>query len=215
VSAGYRLVVPHPWVRVPVREDTRERVRVLVDHMARQAPKDMPPDQLGPMKREVEERLVRDIASAREHGGIDHYFPLGPMHGFHLGASFVVSEVSPPGIPAGEVDPASHASAVVAALAADDGQVVEIDGGPWVRTEVVVAPDTERAPDVDVPTRRVTYLGPVRDDPDRWVLVAFSTVGDGTPDGELTLLTVDLFDAIMGTWRWGALAAPASTAQEQ
>jgi hypothetical protein len=34
------------------------------------------------------------------------------------------------------------------------------------------------------------------------VLSALRGAGDGDPDSEVTRATVELFDAIMGTWRW-------------
>ena len=161
-------------------------------------PKELPPDQVGPLKRQLEERMVRDLLRAEEYGGLDCYFPVQQVHGFHLGTSFVVSQISPPG--GGDAD--ALVGGVLAELVAGGAGTVSIDDTLWARSEVVVEPDLEKAPDVDVPTRRVTYTAALPDDPRRWMVVSFSCVGDGTPDGELTLLTVELFDAIMSTWRW-------------
>ena len=129
--------------------------------------------------------------------------PSARCDGPHLGASFFVASVVPPGGTA-EVTPDALAGGVLAEVVATTpgARAVEIAGTVWVRTETVAAPDETRAADVDVPTRRVTYLTAVPDDPQQWVLVSFSTIGDGDPDSEHTLLTVELFDAIMGTWRW-------------
>ncbi len=199
---SYRLVLPRPWLRIPVREGTEERVRLIVEQAAHRLPKGAPPDQVGPWKREVERRLVADIRKAREYGGIDFYVPVESWHGFLLGASFVVSEVTPPGqLPD---DPDAAVGSVFAELVAGStgARPVDIDDTAWVRNETVVEPDLERAPGVDVPTRRITYTTAVPDEPSRWILTAFSCVGDGDPDSELTLLSVELFDAIMGTWRW-------------
>ena len=196
---SYRLVLPEQWVGVPVGSGTRARVHLLVEAHLTEVPKELPPDQVGPLKRQLEERMVRDILRAEEYGGLDCYFPVQPVHGFHLGTSFVVSQISPPG---GGDDPDQLVGGVLAELVAGGASTVSIDDTLWVRAESVIAPDPEKAPDVDVPTRRVTYTAALPDDPRRWMLVAFSCVGDGTPDGELTLLTVELFDAIMSTWRW-------------
>jgi hypothetical protein len=200
---SYRLVLPPPWVRVPLGAGAAERVHEIVEQAAAQAPKEMSPDQLGPLKRELERRMLTQLTAAADTGGLDHYFPLGPVHGIHLGASFFVASVVPPGATA-ELTPDALAGGVLAELVATTpgASAVEIAGAVWVRTEDVVPPDQERAADVDVPTRRVTYLTAVPDDPQQWVLVSFSTIGDGVPDSEHTLLTVELFDAIMGTWRW-------------
>jgi hypothetical protein len=63
---------------------------------------------------------------------------------------------------------------------------------------------TERMHGVTVEhgSRRVDYVLPVPADPDRWVVVSFSTLGSGDPNGELARLLVELFDAMMTTFRW-------------
>jgi len=198
---SYRLALPDQWASVPVGSGTRAPVRELVETLITEAPKEMPPDQFGPLKRQFEERLVRDVLRSVEYGGLDVYFPVQPVHGFHLGTSFVVSQINPPGAGSSD-DPDQLVGGVLAELVAAGARTVSIDDTVWVRSEGVVPPDPEKAPDVDVPTRRVTYTAALPDDPSRWMLVSFSCVGDGTPDGELTLLTVELFDAMMSTWRW-------------
>lgn len=202
---SYRVVLPKPWVRVPVRNGTEDRVREIVDATARRFPKDVPPDQVGPWKRELERRLVADVKAAADFGGIDFYLPSEDWHGFLIGASFVVSEVTPPGqLPTDETDPETAIGGVLAALVAASATArpVSIADTVWVRTETVLAPDLERAPGIDVPTRRVSFTTAVPDEPERWILSAFSCVGDGDPDSEVSRLSVELFDAIMGTWRW-------------
>ncbi|RBY97117.1 hypothetical protein DQ237_05935 [Blastococcus sp. TF02-8] len=200
---SYRIVLPPPWVRVPLGAGARDRVHEIVEQAATQAPKEMSPDQLGPFKRELERRILTQLAAAADHGGLDHYFPFGPMHGIHLGASFFVAAVTPPGGSA-DVAPDELAGGVLTELVATTpgATAVDVAGTVWVRTEDVAAPDPGRAQGLDVPTRRVSYLTAVPDDPQQWILVSFSTIGDGDPDSEHTLLTVELFDAIMGTWRW-------------
>lgn len=200
---SYRIVLPPPWVRVPLGPEAAGRVHDIVERAAAQAPKEMPPDQLGPLKRELERRMLTQLAAAAERGGLDHYFPLGPVHGIHLGASFFVASVTPPGVSA-QLPPDATAAGVIAELVASTpgAKAVEIAGSVWLRTESVLAPDPGRTGGVDVPARRVTYLTAVPDEPQQWVLVSFSTIGDGDPDSEHTQLTVELFDAIMGTWRW-------------
>lgn len=36
----------------------------------------------------------------------------------------------------------------------------------------------------------------------RWLIAAFSTLGDGDPGGEHAKILVELFDAIMSTFHW-------------
>lgn len=43
---------------------------------------------------------------------------------------------------------------------------------------------------------------PVPADPGRWITVVFSTLGAGDPQGALADLFVELFDAMMTTFRW-------------
>ncbi|MGH3816471.1 MAG: hypothetical protein ACRDRE_01680, partial [Pseudonocardiaceae bacterium] len=57
-------------------------------------------------------------------------------------------------------------------------------------------------PGVEHASRRVDYLLPVPADPDRWVIVSFSTLGAGDPTDDFAQLLVELFDAIMTTFRW-------------
>jgi hypothetical protein len=197
---SYRVVVPQPWVRIPVRGGgTAERISQVVARAAERLPKEMPPDERGPWVREQERRLATSVREAEDNGGVDLYLPSGPSHGILVGASIVVSEVKPPGASGGDGD--ALVGGVYAELVADGAVPVTIDGTTWVRSERVVAPDLARV-EVDVPTRRVTYTAALPDDPRSWVLVAFSCVGDGDPDSENTRIVVDLFDAIMGTWRW-------------
>lgn len=202
--SSYRLVLPRPWVRIPVQTGTEERVREVVTEVAARAPKDVPPDQLGPWRRELERRLVADVRAARDYGGVDFYLPSDTWHGFLVGASFVVSEVSPPGQRPDELDEDGAVGQVLAELVrtSPETQPVTIADTTWVRAERVEAADPDRAADLDLATRRVEYLTAVPAEPRRWVLVAFSCTGDGDPRGDLATLTVELFDAIMGTWRW-------------
>ena len=71
---------------------------------------------------------------------------------------------------------------------------------PCARTETVAEPD----PAQNVPTayRRADYVVPVPGQPGQWLISAFSTFGDGDPEGEVAKLLVSLFDAIMLTFRW-------------
>lgn len=76
---------------------------------------------------------------------------------------------------------------------------VEVDNVPGVRTERTAQADQDGS---ELASRRVAYVVPVPEDPGRWVSVVFSTVGAGRPDDELSDLFVELFDAMMSTFRW-------------
>jgi hypothetical protein len=137
------------------------------------------------------------VLQARAKGGVDLYMPIGPMHGIPVSASFIVSEGAA-GTGGEEIDPAT----LVTYLATQDASSapVQVDGAPAVRTEHVA--DPEPSAEVDAGSRRVDYIIPVPGTPDRWLLVAFSTLGAGSPDDELSAILVQLFDAIMSTFRW-------------
>lgn len=194
---GYQVILPRPWTRIPLGAEAPQRVRDLVAEQTVDWQGTVPPDQAGPLRRQLEQRLLTQVEQARRHGGVDLYLPVGRANGLILGASFVVSEVAADGVGAA----GATAEEVLAAVLAEGGAQVELDGARWARREEVRGPDRGDA-ESDVPTRRVSYLGPRPDDPTRWVLVGFSCVGDGDPDSPQTAVVVELFDAIMGTWTW-------------
>lgn len=205
---GYTLVKPPPWVRIDLGGDVRAQVRSLVDEAARAAPKELSPDELAPLKAQLTHRLETRLAGARDGGGLDYYFPATELHGVQLNASFLVSTVLP-----GASLEADLSTQVLAELAAGGASRVSIAGHEWARTEEVVGTEQDELTDDGVRARRVDYTCPIPGDEQLWVLVSFSTLGDGDPDSELTALVVDLFDAIMTTWRWrGPAPEPGSGA---
>lgn len=204
VVVSYRLVLPRPWVRVPVGQGTESRVRRLVEAQARAFPKEVSPDEVGPWKRNMERQLVTKIKSSAEYGGIDFYLPADAMGGILVGASFVVSGISPLVRLPNDTPGDAAVGAVLAELigAQPNSRLVSVGGQAWVRTQAVLEPDEAKAPGVDVPMVAVSYVTALPDDPQKWVLVEFSGTGDGDPRSDATVLIVELFDAIMTTWRW-------------
>ena len=150
----------------------------------------------------LEVRDAADVQAAADNGAVDVYLPTDTWHGFLIGASFVVSLVAPPGlVPEGATGEEAAALLITELAAGEGADLMSIDGTPWVRVESVEEADPARA-DIDVGTRRVEYLTPHPDIPQRWIIVAFSCTGAGDPTDEVADVTVRLFDAIMGTWRW-------------
>jgi hypothetical protein len=193
---GYTVVLPPGWQRLPVRTDADKAIRAAVADALRAVPKNVPRDQLAPYRVELERRLRAMVASARKPGGLDLYLPVQPVHGVPIPASFVVSEGS-----LGAVDPVDPAQ-MVAYLATEsvNGTAVTVDGSGAVRTEHTAGP--EPTADLEVGSRRVDYMVPVPGEADRWLVVAFSTLGAGDPDDQIAAALVQLFDAIMSTFRW-------------
>ncbi|QFR94972.1 hypothetical protein [Streptomyces tsukubensis] len=195
---GYELVLPPEWARIPMRSGTREAVRAIVDDAFSRLPADTPPDRVGPYRRELERRLNDAVEEARRAEALDLYLPLERMHGIAVAASIVVSEMNFPDEVA--VDPSAVAHRLLEAPGrAGRTSAVEVDEVPGVRTERTAKAGQDGS---ELASRRVDYVVPVPDDPGRWVSVVFSTVGAGQPDDELADLFVELFDAMMSTFRW-------------
>jgi hypothetical protein len=198
VPAGYMLMLPPGWHRIPVQRGARAAVKKIVeDAFARRSPA-VSPDQLVPLRLDLERRLSAMISQARERGGVDLYLPLEPRRGVPIAASFVVSQFAIGGGP----DQPADADAVLAHLASLDASatVTTVDEAMAIRTERVA--DADPAQGVDERSRRVDYVVGMPGDPARWLAVAFSTLGGGDPDDKLALALAQLFDAMMSTFRW-------------
>ncbi len=190
--AGYSLVLPPGWARIPLRHGTEQAITSILNRSFAGLPR----DQVASLRRELQLRLRNLTGKARESSGLDLYLPVDRMHGITATASFVVAEVS-----FGSVQPVDPAL-LVARLVGTSEQThpVDVAGVVGTRTEHVAAPDAEHG--VEYASRRVDYVLPVPEDPDRWVIVSFGTLGMGDPSDELAVLLVELFDAVMTTFRW-------------
>jgi hypothetical protein len=228
---GYTITLPPGWRRIPLRqgpEETEKAARAAVSASLRALPRAVPRDRLAAFRAESEGRLRTMAAQVRKQGGVDLYLPVESMRGIPVSASFVVSEGSLGGGGAAPADPAQ----VVTYLAAERGDGTRtqatVDGAMALRVEHVAGPDP--AADVQATTRRVDYIVSMPGAPDRWLIVAFSTLdqsgqipdGQGTqsahngaapdaahdgqgsagPGDQLAHLLVELFDAMMATFRW-------------
>lgn len=189
---GYTLVLPPGWSRVPLRRGTDKAITSILDRSFAGLPR----DRVATLRRELQLRLQDLAGRARENCGLDLYVPTERMGEVTVTASFVVAEMSLTS--ADQVDPGM----LVARLVADSDETgpVELADTAGTRTEHVAAADPEHG--LEYATRRVDYVLPVPADLDRWVIVSFSTLGSGDPDDEFAQLLVELFDAIMTTFRW-------------
>lgn len=210
VATGYRLLLPSAWEQIPLRQGTEEAVRrILREAFARISP-EVPPDTVGPYKRELERRFRAGVAEARRGRALDVYLPVRPVGEGNLGASIVVSESLLPRYErSGEGGPGASPTEVAvqlltrdapAALGQADLSSGEIDGALAVRREYVAAADPSRG--VELAARRVEYIVSVPGDPARWLVAAFSTAGAGDPGDELAEVLVTWFDALMENFRW-------------
>lgn len=188
---GYTLVLPPGWTKVPLRAGTEETIAQIVERGFAGFSQDL-----------VDERyalraLLTDLTSkAASNSGLDLYLPTERMHGFTVAASFVVAEFS-----FGSVESPDPSQILARLLARGvDSKPVSLAGTTAARGETVAPPDPAR--DVPFASRRVDYVLPVPNDADRWLVVTFSTIGQGDPQDDFATLLVELFDAIMTTFRW-------------
>ncbi|MFE6481918.1 hypothetical protein ACFVGN_03090 [Streptomyces sp. NPDC057757] len=182
---------------IPLRGGTDMAVRRIVDRSVDQLSEEIPKDDLVKARLELIKRLNKSVRQARRSGGLTLYLPVERIHGTLVAASIVVSEaLTGPG--------ADVASGETVAQLLSDGagsEPVTIDGADGVRLDKVVAADPDR--EVEHASRRIDYALPVPEGRvAQWVTVCFSTIADGDPRGEFADILVELFDAVMTTFRW-------------
>jgi hypothetical protein len=194
--AGYTLVLPPGWERIPARQGADDAIKQILDAKFRELPPDLPRDKLAPYRAEIEGKLRKAAAQARKNGAIDLYLPVQLRNGLPVPASFVVSEGS---IPTAEV---AEPEQIVSYLVEEspDSTPVTVDGVTGARSEHAAGPDPDQG--VEYGSRRVDYAVPVPGEGGRWLLFAFSTLGAGDPEDEVARMLVQLFDAMMSTFRW-------------
>ncbi|MEW2118466.1 hypothetical protein AB0945_25415 [Streptomyces sp. NPDC005474] len=202
---GYRILLPDQWDQVPLRHGTEEAIRKILGSAFARIPDGAPQDKIGPYKRELERRFRSAVAQAQEGKALDLYLPVKPTGDANLGASIVVSETVLPRH-RGQATFDAESTEVALQLLSRDGvenadlSSGEIDGAVAVRREHISGADPDRG--AALPSRRVEYIASVPNDPRRWFVAAFSTVGDGDPRDELADALVEWFDAVMATFRW-------------
>ena len=196
---GYTLVLPPGWERIPARQGADDAIKSILDTKFRELPPDLPRDKLAPYRAEIEGKLRRAAAQARKNGAIDLYLPVQLRNGLPVPASFVVSEGA---IPTADVtEPAQIVSYLV--NEDTDGSAVTVDGVAGARSEQTAGPDPDQG--IEYGSRRVDYAVPIPGEGGRWLLFAFSTLGAGDPDDQVARMLVQLFDAVMSTFRWATV----------
>ncbi len=204
---GYRIILPPGWVRIPLRAGTDAALEELVYSRMKTVPQQIPRDRGMRYRLMVRRAVEEQVVAARRAGGLDLYLPVRPRYRAVVAASFMVSEVV---VPEGELAGPERILARLAAPGGAPGEVTtaELAGTLTVRREYVRPADPDR--EVPVGTRHVEYALPVPYDPRRFLAVSFSTAGDGDEDSEFTGAVVELFDALMTTFRWSAVSGPRS-----
>ncbi len=201
-TSGYRLVLPPGWVQVPVRDSGPGTAHEVISAAFRKPPEGIPRDAFTSARIELERRLEKMIRKAKQEGGLELFLACGQAYANPVPASFLIAEGS---LGRATDDPLAVVTAIAEGAAADGGKPGELralDGAPASRVERVAAPRG----DDDRPSLRVEYTvpvpGPLFGGTDRWMVITFSTLGDGDPAGEYAATLASLFDAIMSTLRW-------------
>ncbi|MEV6751773.1 hypothetical protein [Streptomyces sp. NPDC051214] len=195
---GYTLIKPPGWARIPLKEGTEDAVKKIVDEAAEQISEDFPRDKVIDARMELYRQLNTSVREARRRDGVDLYLPVQPLHGVLVAASFVVAKTRTrlrDGI--GPRDVLLHLVSD-----SDSMEPLEVDGAPGARSERVLAANPEKG--IETPSKHVDYVAqvPSAQNSFDWIVVSFNAVGDGNPEGELTAILVELFDAVMTTFRW-------------
>ncbi|QEU92577.1 hypothetical protein [Streptomyces kanamyceticus] len=195
---GYTLVIPPGWTRIPLKEGTQDAVKKIVDDAADRLSPDLPRDKVADARLELYRRLNASVKEARQRDGVDLYLPVEPMHGLLIAASIIVTKPE-----TAQRDGVTRHDVLTQLLAgATDSEPAEVDGAAAVRKARTVPADPAKG--VEAPSRHVDYVVQVPSNgaDSGWLVVSFSTLGDGDPEGDFTEILVELFDAVMTTFRW-------------
>ncbi|MFF0204146.1 hypothetical protein [Streptomyces sp. NPDC005017] len=198
-TTGYTLILPPGWAKIPLRDGTAQAVKEIVDEAARRLSADVPKDRLVEARMELHRQLGGVVKDAQKRDGLDLYLPVEPLHGHITSASFVVAKLNTP------LRDGVTSQDVMTRLVADFDftEPVEVHDTAGVRGERVLPANPDKG--VEVGSRHVDYVLPVPsgDAPtSSWIVVGFSTIGDGEPAGDFADILVELFDALMTTFRW-------------
>lgn len=197
-TSGYRLVLPPGWVQVPVRDSGPGTAHEVISTAFGKPPEGIPRDAFTSARIELERHLDKMIRKAKNEGGLELFLACGQVYANPVPASFLIAEGS---LGRATNDPLAVVTAIAGGAAGDGGRagrLTALDGAPAARVERVAA---ARGGD-DRPSLRVEYTVPVPGGADRWMVITFSTLGDGDPCGEYAAALAALFDAIMSTLRW-------------
>lgn len=197
-TSGYRLVLPPGWVQVPVRDAAPGTAHEVIAAAFRKPPEGIPRDAFTSAKIELELRLEKMIRKAKNEGGLELFLACGQAYANPVPASFLIAEGT---LGSAADDPLAVVTAIAEGASRDGGkpgELTALDGAPAARVERIAVP----CGDDDQPSLRVEYTVPVPGSAGRWMVITFSTLGDGDPSGEYAATLAELFDAVLSTFRW-------------
>ncbi|HEY7264334.1 MAG TPA: hypothetical protein VH589_22990 [Trebonia sp.] len=192
-------MLPPAWRKIPVRDGTDKAIREIVDEVFAELPKNVPRDRVTPYRIELGRQLADAARQARRNGGTELYLPVQLQRGTLITASFVVSE-GPADAAEGPVGVDPVQVAELLAARSEGGSPVTVDGAIGARTERTAPPDESSG--AIHGSRHVDYVLSVPGKASRWLVIAFSALSAGDPDDKFAKLLVELFDAMMATFRW-------------
>ncbi|WP_423922501.1 hypothetical protein ACPEEZ_02865 [Frigoribacterium sp. 2-23] len=210
LTASFALALPAGWVRLPARpEHSADRE---IDAIVRLAlPDDLPRDSAEPMRRHLRRRLADAVDEAGRAGASAVYLPAAPTGGPALPVSLSEAEV--------DDESESEPVRLIASLLSEAGQLDglrDVDGAAAARTVETVSSDQSEGAWERIWSRRVVYTVAVPHRPGRWVVLTFTAAFGDDASERLADALVELFDAIMTTFRWtdvpGSEPTPIETA---
>jgi hypothetical protein len=188
---GYRLVWPPGWARIPLRSGTAAAIEAILDAAMAALPADT--SDLTKRREQVGAYLRKTVA-AYDPNCLHLFLPVEPVHGLAIPASFVVADIA-----VGCLDPLDPNLLIDGLMESPGARRVIVAGTACARTESLVPADPANG--VAFASRRVVYVLPVPQDADRWLVVTFSALRTHDEDDPSPVM-VELFDAIMSTFRW-------------
>ncbi|MGW4373312.1 hypothetical protein ACWEJ7_06545 [Streptomyces albidoflavus] len=196
---GFNLVPPPGWDVIPLHAGTKEAMDRIVRKAVKQLPVGFPKDDIPKARLKLAQEMKKVVRRATAKGGMTLYLPTERLHGVALPVSIIASE--PIEIP--RVRPGSGPEAVLLALASQTpgAKLRELDDTAALRSERDVPADTARG--IDVAHRQVEYVVPIPDSaPDQYLTFSFSALIAPGSDPAFYDTLVELFDAVMSTFRW-------------
>jgi hypothetical protein len=194
VVSGYAMLLPAGWRRIPVMHGTSRAIADVLDEVFCRRAGTPALASLQPYRVELEQHLTDMIRSARRKAAVDLYLPIEQVHGTAVPASIVVSRGT------FGLNGLTYRGESVDRLAAGspEATAVSVDGVEGVRFERSADPEDG----VPCGSRQVDYLLPIPGLKSDWLVIAFSVLENENAGEKFSQLQVDLFDAMLSTFRW-------------
>jgi hypothetical protein len=194
IVSGYAMLLPAGWRRIPVMHGTSRAIANVLDEVFSRLAGTPALASLQPHRLELEQHLTDMVRNARRKAAVDLYLPIEQVHGTAVPASIVVSRGT------FGVNGLSYRGETAERLAAGspEATAVSVDGVEGVRFERSADPE-DGSP---CSSRQVDYLLPIPGLESDWLVIAFSVLENEDAGEKFSKLQVELFDAMLSTFRW-------------